>query len=125
MRRNIPFVILAVLIVAAAFTTGVAYHQSTEKPTVLLMDQCSRTPVSAPSNIVVACADANTELSDLHWYAWGDATAYATGNAQWNDCTPTCVAGTWRSRPVTVWAWDIKNGFYTKLASDAPSNFTF
>jgi hypothetical protein len=37
--------------------------------------------------------------------------------ARWNDCTPTCVAGDWRSEPVTLWAWDPRNDVYTKLAS--------
>jgi hypothetical protein len=40
--------------------------------------------------------------------------------ARWNDCTPTCVAGHWRSEPVTLWAWDPQNDVYTKLASSDP-----
>ncbi len=61
-----------------------------------------------PSTYVISCADANSEFTNLHWIGWGDATAYATGEARWNDCQPTCVAGHWRSEPVTIWAWDLR-----------------
>jgi hypothetical protein len=79
----------------------------------------------------VSCADANTEFTNLHWIDWGAETAYATGEARWNDCTPTCVAGHWHSEPATFWAWDPRREphlnlpqfrrltVYTKLASSS------
>jgi hypothetical protein len=80
-------------------------------------------PAVKPVTLVISCADANSEFTGLHWYGWGDATTYATGTARWNDCTPTCVAGTWRSNPVTIWAWDLqdKEGhtLYTKVHTDS------
>jgi hypothetical protein len=81
---------------------------------------CSTKFGSEPTSYVLYCADANAMLSSLKWTAWGDATAYATGVAKWNDCTPTCAAGTWKQQPVTVWAWRIENGKYTRLSSDDP-----
>jgi hypothetical protein len=77
-----------------------------------------------PSTYIVSCADANSEFTDLHWTGWGDETAYATGTARWNDCTPTCVAGHWRSEPATLWVWDPQRELsrmtiYTKIASDS------
>jgi hypothetical protein len=83
---------------------------------------CSK-PAVKPATLIISCADANSEFTDLHWYGWGDATTYATGTARWNDCTPTCVAGTWRSNPVTIWAWDLQDrkGYtlYTKVRTDS------
>ena len=61
-----------------------------------------------PWTYVFSCADMNSEITNLHWFAWGDATAYATGEARWNDCQPTCVAGHWRSQAATIWAWDLR-----------------
>lgn len=108
MRRQIPFLLLAVLVVVAAAFTLISYHQSTASgSSVKLLLPCKPTDLSVkPSTFVVSCADANSEFTDLHWTDWGSETAYATGVARWNDCTPTCVAGHWRSAPATVWAWD-------------------
>ncbi len=76
-----------------------------------------------PATYVISCADVNSKFTDLHWFGWGNATAYATGTAHWNDCQPTCVAGHWRSEPVTIWAWDLRREGqlteYTKLKTSS------
>ncbi len=123
MRSKIPHLFLAVLTVlalgGAALSIGQA-RSTHHADTVLTF--CGA-PATTPRTLVISCADANSEFSDLRWYAWGDATAYATGVARWNDCTPTCVAGTWKSAPVTVWAWDLRtighDTVYTKVRSDS------
>jgi hypothetical protein len=66
---------------------------------------------------VIYCADGNGEFTNLTWQDWGDATAYGSGTARWNTCTPNCAAGKWESEPVTVWAWRIRDGLYTRLSS--------
>lgn len=81
---------------------------------------CSSKVRAEPTSYVLFCADANAMFSSLKWTDWGDATAFATGVAKWNDCTPTCVDGRWKQQPVTVWAWRIENGQYTRLSSDDP-----
>ena len=44
-----------------------------------------------PSSVIVACADANLELTHLHWSSFGGATATATGDYTCTDCTPNCA----------------------------------
>jgi hypothetical protein len=58
--------------------------------------------VSAPSELVLACGDANYSLEKLKWRAWGTVAAKATGLAQANDCTPNCAAGHFHSYRVQV-----------------------
>jgi hypothetical protein len=120
-RRLIPYTLLAVLVIWAGVFTVISYKQSTASGSSIQMPlTCTKSAGVKPTHFVVSCADANSEFTDLHWTGWGDETAYATGVARWNDCTPTCVAGHWRSEPATLWAWDPHNGLYTKLASSDP-----
>lgn len=51
---------------------------------------------------MLGCADGNGYLDKLTWTRWGTARAKAVGLLTVNDCTPTCVAGTFRSYPVRV-----------------------
>ncbi len=121
MRRIIPFTILAVLTVASLVTLRLSYDQSgTHGSRVGIVTSCSNTLTTKPKEYVITCADANTLLASLHWTNWGQATAYATGEARWNNCTPNCASGHWESEPVTVWAWRIRDDRYTRLASTVP-----
>jgi hypothetical protein len=133
-RRQIPYFLLTVLVVLAGAFTVISYNQSTASgSSVKLPLPCHPIDLTVkPSTYVVSCADANSEFTGLHWIGWGDETAYATGEARWNDCTPTCVAGHWRSAPATFWVWDLRREphpklskfnnltIYTKVASDSP-----
>ncbi|MGH3733501.1 MAG: hypothetical protein ACRDVC_09040 [Acidimicrobiales bacterium] len=134
MRRQIPYALLGVLVIVAGVFALVSYQQSTASgSSTRLLLPCVGGPTKdlavKPSTYVISCADANSEYTDLHWSGWGDETAYATGEARWNDCTPTCVAGHWRSEPVTLWVWDprsklfaphLKISLYTRLESTDP-----
>ncbi len=82
---------------------------------------CSSKSGAKPTTYVLSCADANSEVTHLHWSDWGDVTAFAEGTAKWNDCTPSCAAGTWKSKSVTVWAWGLQHNHYTRLSSNDPS----
>lgn len=119
MRRLIPFSLLAVLVLWAGVFTVISYRQSRDSgSSIQLPVSCGSGQLDVkPTTFVLSCADDNSEFTDLHWTGWGGETAYATGEARWNDCTPTCVDGHWRSRAVTLWAWDPRNGSYTKLGS--------
>jgi hypothetical protein len=55
-----------------------------------------------PATIVVACADANLQLTHLKWSSFGGSTARATGEYYVNDCAPNCAAGKFHSYPITV-----------------------
>jgi hypothetical protein len=131
-RRKIPYLLLTVLVVLAGVFTVISYDQSTASgSSVKLVLPCEANLAVEPSTYVVSCADVNSEFTDLHWTDWGDQTAYATGIARWNDCTPTCVDGHWRSKPATIWAWNPRGDLpnlpkfnhvmiYTKVASSDP-----
>jgi hypothetical protein len=124
-RRLTPFTILAVLIVLSLVTVGISYHESNTHPTgVSITFSCSKKMGQQPTSYVLFCADANAEFTHLSWQDWGEATAYGTGIARWNDCTPNCAAGTWKSQPVTVWAWRIRDHHYTRLSSSDPKLLT-
>jgi len=124
-RRLIPFIILAVLVVASAVTLVLSYHETNARTASVRIDlSCSNKTGIQPSSYVITCADANTLLTKLTWSDWGQATAYATGDARWNNCTPDCVSGHWKSEPVTVWAWRVRDGLYTRLASSDPKVLT-
>lgn len=59
-------------------------------------------PLVRPSKFVVACADGNFSLLDLHWKTWTATGANAVGTASQNDCTPYCAAGHFHSYPATA-----------------------
>ena len=58
--------------------------------------------VARPSEVVIACADANYVLAGLQWSSWGGSAARAVGHVRANDCTPYCAAGHFHSYPARV-----------------------
>jgi hypothetical protein len=109
------------MIILAGGATVLSWNQAHES-SVSIFD-CTSHATIAPTSFVLSCADANSELSGLHWAGWGLSTAYATGTARWNDCTPNCAGGTWKSESISVYAYRIKNGHYTRL--DARNSAVF
>lgn len=77
---------------------------------------CAQTLATRPRTIVIACADANTSVTDLHWTSWGGSRAEATGRYVWNDCVPYCAAGHLHSRAVRVRLYGLHNGVYHFLS---------
>jgi hypothetical protein len=66
---------------------------------------CS-TPTQRPATIILTCADANLYVSHITWAGWSGTTAHAKGTLHFNTCTPTCVAGTEKTKPVVFMAMD-------------------
>ena len=120
-RRSIPYLILFVLTIASAGAGLLSWHQA-HMSSITIFD-CSSHSSTAPSTLVLTCADANTMVKDLHWSNWGSATAAATGVGSWNDCTPDCAGGTWKSAPVAISAYRIRNGHYTRVNGSNSSLF--
>lgn len=122
MRRLIPLTLVATLLITGALATvlSIAESRASSASVTMVLSCSSRTGVK-PTSYVLTCADANETFTSLHWSDWGEATAYATGLYRWNDCTPTCVAGKWHQRPVTLRAWRIRDHRYTLLSSDVAS----
>jgi hypothetical protein len=66
---------------------------------------CS-TRTQRPHEIILTCADANTYVTHITWTNWSASSAHAKGTFHWNTCTPTCVAGTNKSKAITFTATD-------------------
>jgi hypothetical protein len=122
MRRLVPYLILSAMTVLAGGAALLSWHESDEHQSLSIFD-CTRQSVTAPSYFVLSCADANSALKNLHWTDWNQSIAFATGTAAWNDCTPDCAGGTWRSAPISVYAYRVRNGHYTRINSHHSSLF--
>ena len=47
-----------------------------------------------PKEIILACGDGNTFVSNIKWKMWNNNTATGTGTLSWNTCLPeTCAGG--------------------------------
>jgi hypothetical protein len=77
-----------------------AVHPPSSKSLVVV--DCSGQGQVRPASYVIACADANDQLTGLRWTRWGPNIASGTGQETVNDCTPTCVAGHEHTYPVDV-----------------------
>jgi hypothetical protein len=60
---------------------------------MLVILDCSHKPRVRPTEYVIECADANDQLTGLHWTTWGPANAVGTGLESLNDCNPSCADG--------------------------------
>jgi hypothetical protein len=60
------------------------------------------TPLVEPAEIILACADKNSLLEDLHWTSWTATGATAVGTDEYNDCVPNCARGHFHSTPGTT-----------------------
>ena len=58
-----------------------------------------------PKTFILTCADGYVQLGKLSWTSWTPGLASATGTLIKNTCTPSCVAGHFRSYPVLVIFW--------------------
>ena len=58
-----------------------------------------------PKNYILTCADGYVQLQRLSWTSWTPGLASATGNLIKNTCTPSCVAGVFRTFPVLAILW--------------------
>jgi hypothetical protein len=94
MRMRVTLVALAVFAAMAASALAAAGGRR-------VVGNCTKSQV-APSSIILACADANTVLTKLHWTTFGGATARASGSYTANDCTPNCAAGKFHANPITL-----------------------
>ena len=63
---------------------------------------CTHRASVRPTEIVVACADANFYLDRLRWTRWTATEAVATGVGHRNDCKPYCAAGHFHASAQTV-----------------------
>lgn len=63
---------------------------------------CENKPEVRPTSFVLACADGNDRLVDMHWTNWTPAGAAGTVVQYLNDCTPNCAIGHFHSYPADI-----------------------
>ena len=77
------------MIVLAALVSAAAVGGSPAQ----VLPNCLGKPQVRPTQVVLACADANFYVKGIRWTGWGTAVTAGVGTAHVNDCTPNCVAG--------------------------------
>lgn len=97
----------------------VAATSAPPAPSAVIYD-CLSHPVSAPSEIILTCADAGIGVKNLTWSGWGHATATASGNAWQNNCNPDCAQGTYVYTAATVTVSALSGGRYTYMQISDP-----
>ena len=91
-------------IVAAALIAGLALQapQPSVAAGTMALPNCLGQPQIAPSEVIIACADANFEIEKIQWTGWGSTFAAGLGTASINDCTPYCAAGHFHSYRIVL-----------------------
>ena len=74
------------------------YRRSTR----VVVFNCGGNGLIRPSRIILACADANYQLTHMRWPHWGGHVARGHGYVYANDCIPFCAGGHFHSTPATV-----------------------
>jgi len=105
-RRARVLVAAAASCGAAAAVFAAAAGSATAAPAArpVVIVTCAGKAVVRPSSYVLACADADTYLSRLHWPTW-TGVAFGIGILRIDACFPSCAAGKYYSFPVLVNLW--------------------
>jgi len=92
---------IASALAAGAGSAAVA-SSAAAKPVVLV--NCTGKSVVRPSSYILTCADANDDLTGLHWVSW-QGVAFGRGTELVNDCYPNCASGKFSSYPALITLW--------------------
>lgn len=98
--RSVALTIVAVsvgvfFVLSVGAASGTA--RATSKRVTPRIMTCASKTVYEPKNYVIACADANSLLVNIHWTSWTPTSASALATYSANDCTPNCAAGKFHS----------------------------
>jgi hypothetical protein len=94
-------VIPKVLVLAVAVAALLAVPATSATPKTLFPADCGK-PTYKPKSIVVACGDANNQVTGIKWESYGTDAASGKGTAKVNDCKPNCASGKTKSYPAVV-----------------------
>jgi hypothetical protein len=99
--RLIPAAAVLALALPASAAVGAAGSASAAaaRSAPALLSCAGARLVRPGGTVVLACADANTEISKTHWHTWRAASATGTTDFGVNLCTPSCVASRMRFFP--------------------------
>jgi hypothetical protein len=101
-------VIPKVLLLAVAVAVLLAVPATSATPKTLFPADCGK-PTYKPKSIVVACGDANNQVTGIKWESYGTDAASGKGTAKVNDCKPNCASGKTKSYPAVVTLTKPKN----------------
>ena len=117
MKKTIITAVAALAGLSFTLATPLAASAHGAKSGTYLYD-CS-TLTQRPTSITLTCADGNRYINHITWATWSGTSVAASGTLNWNTCTPSCAAGTMKTRKVEFIATDRKkvNGtwLYTEL----------
>jgi len=85
-------VIPKVLLLAVAVAALLAVPATSATPKTLFPADCGK-PTYKPKSIVVACGDANNQVTGIKWESYGTDAASGKRTAKVNDCKPNCASG--------------------------------
>jgi len=88
--------------VTSVLVLGAGGASPASAQSTIALPDCVGKPQVRPSEVIFACGDANFLARHLQWTGWGEGFAAATGVAEVNDCTPSCVAGHFHSYRVVI-----------------------
>jgi len=74
-------------------------------PGLVVLDCPGQPALVRPKTFILSCADGYVQLDKLSWTSWTSGLASATGTLVKNTCTPSCVAGHFRSYSVLAILW--------------------
>ena len=93
MSRAISSFTLAVALFAGAAAFASSGHR--------YVTDCNKIK-DRPSSITITCGDANAAAIDLHWDMFGGTKAHGSGKFAYNDCKPSCAAGSGKTVPAAI-----------------------
>lgn len=102
MVRNLSRVVALVVGVASFGALSGAPASAATKAAVPSVLTCAGKVVVKPTGYVLACADANTYFTSVHWRSWTSRSAVATATFVQNNCAPTCAAGKFIKYPAKL-----------------------
>jgi hypothetical protein len=89
-KRLLIVALPAIALASASASTSIA---SAGTSASARLGSCSGQLLFKPTGtVVLACADANTEIKATKWTSWTNSGASGTTDFGLNLCTPTCVA---------------------------------
>ena len=103
-RRISTSVIISLIATTALATFGSSTSQASGYPTVssaVYVTNCG-TLSQKPTSLTIYCGDAGVSVIKIAWKSWGKNGATGTAIYSANNCTPTCVAGTFVNAPVNI-----------------------
>ena len=88
-------------------------HDFAVRPATMLFGCCGQFFIGGPDGTSQAVAE--SRLGHIRWAKWEFSGAHGYGTAFINDCKPDCASGTFLTRPIEIWASEVRHHRFTRL----------